>query len=123
MLLRPSISLNDIEKLNEVNKKLEIFQILFEILRSNLSMKIFTKVIFLALVLNHKFKDKLLNSGQKFSSRYFLAKLLNDPGEFVKFEQYLKSKNEFQDEKLNNMDSKTFWTNCPGQSLKESALS
>ena len=65
-----------------------------------------------------KKKDKMLNPQQKMSIRFFVLKLLNDPADYEKFDEFLEGKGEFAQEELKNLPSKAFWTMMKGYSEK-----
>ena len=59
---------------------------------------------------------------QKSQLRFFVLKLLNDPEEFTKFDDYLEANGEFGHEGLIDLGTTKYWTVMKGYSKKLSSL-
>lgn len=84
--------------------------------------EIFNKLNLAAYIFNPKYKDIQLSSKQKSVTRFFVFKLLQDPIEYEKFDEYLEGSGEFSEKGLLNMNPKSYWTIMKGYSAKLSNL-
>ena len=76
--------------------------------------KIFTKQNIAAYAFNPAKKDDFLTPRQKSQLRFFVLKLLNDPEEFTKFDDYLEANGEFGHEGLIDLGTTKYWTVMKG---------
>lgn len=83
---------------------------------------IFTKPSLAAYVFNPKFREHLMSPNQKACIRFFIAKLLKDPEEYKKFDEYLDKAGVFSDDDLNQADAGHFWLLFKGYCPKVSKL-
>lgn len=79
---------------------------------------IFTKTNIAAHALNPKNNYANLSARQKSVLRFYIAKLLNDPEEYSKFDEYLDGFGEFQHEELRSLNEKDYWTMMKGYCVK-----
>lgn len=83
---------------------------------------IFTKSSLAAYVFHPKFRERLMSPNQKACTRFFIAKLLKDPEEYKKFDEYLDKAGVFSDEEINEADAGHFWLLLKGYCPKVSKL-
>lgn len=84
--------------------------------------KVFSAINLAAHAFNPKHKDNDLSNTQKSTMRFYVLRLLRDPDEFSKFDEYLDGTGEFGQEELLEMDSKAYWKLMKGYCNKLSKL-
>lgn len=89
---------------------------------SRMFKRIFNTTNIASHAFNPNFKDLKLPSALKSDLRIFVLKLLKDPAEFDRFDEYLDGGGEFNQEELKGLDVKTYWTAMKGHCPKLSQI-
>lgn len=84
--------------------------------------QIFTSTNIAAYALDPRNKDKSLSARQNSKLRFCISKLLKCPEEYEKFDEYMDNKGEFNQDELNGISIKEFWTLMKGYCPKLSQI-